>query len=74
MKGKIFALVVTALAFLLVANIPVDAGTYVSGRETITIKSITFDGDYSVSNLYMPAGGAGSNISGSIKRWGGVNI
>jgi len=74
MKGKIFALVVTALAFLLVANIPVDAETYVSGRETITITSITFDGDYSVSNLYMPAGGAGSNISGSIKLWGGVNI
>ena len=66
MKGKIFALVVTALAFLLVSSVYTDS-TFVTGRETITITGGTCDiNQYSVNNVYSPAGGAGTNVSGNV--------
>lgn len=71
MRKNIYTLVIIALVFLALSI--TNAGDYVSGRETITISSVTFDGNYYVSTIYMPAGGAGNNISGSIKLWG-VNI
>jgi len=66
MKGKIFALVATALAFLLVSSV-YTSSTFVTGRETITITGGTCDiNQQSVDNIYSPAGGAGTNVSGNV--------
>lgn len=66
MKGKIFALVVTALAFLLVSSVHTNS-TFVTGRETIIITGGTCDiNQQSVNNIYSPAGGAGTNVSGNV--------
>ena len=66
MKGKMFALVVTALAFLLVSSVYSNA-EFVSDRETVTVTGGVCDIDtYTDDNIYSPAGGAGSNVTGNL--------
>lgn len=56
--------VVIALAFL--SNLVSSQTIWETTRETITVTGATADIKYNESYLYMPAGGAGSNISGNI--------
>lgn len=66
-KGKnllIGMLLVTSLLFVGYST-PVDA-KYFTNREDISVSSGTCDINAIDNNLYMPAGGAGSNISGNL--------
>ena len=61
--GKLALLAVCV--FALIAG-SISATDYVTNRTDITVTSGTVDFNHSESNLYSPAGGAGTNITGNI--------
>ena len=61
--GKLALLAICV--FTLIAG-SISATDYVTNRTDITVTSGTVDFNHSESNLYSPAGGAGTNITGNI--------
>ena len=62
--GKLALLAICV--FALIAGSIGATTTYVTNRTDITVKSGTVDFNHSESNIYSPAGGAGTNVTGNI--------